>query len=65
LPNPPEWARICADAAYARRQMNHNIRPRMKGQRLPTLAQVLKNRKTQWRRMRGADGSATAARTGL
>jgi hypothetical protein len=27
-------------------------RPRLKGKRLPTLAQVLKNHKTQWRRMR-------------
>lgn len=54
----PIWmvVRFRLDAALyepaPERKAGQNGRPRLKGQRLPTLAQVLKNRQTQWRRMR-------------
>lgn len=54
----PIWmvARFRLDAALYEpvgpRKLGQMGRPRLKGKRLPTLAKVLKNRKTQWRRMR-------------
>jgi len=54
----PIWmvVRFRLDAALyepaRKRQAGQLGRPRLKGKRLPTLAQVLKSRKTPWRRMR-------------
>jgi hypothetical protein len=54
----PIWmvVRFRLDAALyepaSKRKAGQLGRPRLKGQRLPTLAQVLKSRNTQWRRMR-------------
>lgn len=54
----PIWmvARFRLDAALyepvGRRKLGQMGRPRLKGKRLPTLAQVLENPKTQWQRLR-------------